>query len=61
MGCYRFLQTRQVQRRLLNFREFRSRLRLPLIVVELADQGQFQLVPSDAELLLQLEGDVRIW
>jgi hypothetical protein len=44
------------QRRLANFREFRRRLAAPLVAVELAFDGPFELSPSDADVLVRLRG-----
>jgi hypothetical protein len=47
------------RQRLLNYLRFRSRLRAPLVTVELAADGAFELAPSDADLVVQVsDGDV---
>jgi hypothetical protein len=49
-------------RRLLsNYRIFRRHLNLPLVVVELGYDGQFDLGPDDAEILVQLPGKAVLW
>jgi hypothetical protein len=49
-------------RRLANYREFRSRLMVPLVTVELArDVAALQLREDDAEILVQLTGEDRLW
>lgn len=47
------------RQRVLNYRVFRSRLRAPLIAVELAIDGQFDLDQSDADIVVRIsDGDV---
>lgn len=47
------------QRRVTNYAEFRRRLRLPLLAVELAFDGHGQLTDGDAEIVVRLQdGDV---
>jgi hypothetical protein len=42
-----------------NYQVFRKRLELPLLTVELSFDGQFELAPDDAEILiLKADGDV---
>lgn len=49
-------------RRLANYREFRRRLTVPLVTVELARDGaRFALGPGDAERLIQLTGEDLLW
>ena len=49
-------------RRLANYREFRRRLKVPLVTVELArDRATLQLRPDDADRLVQLTGEDRLW
>jgi hypothetical protein len=49
------------KRRLLNYRIFRSRLRIPLVAVELSFDGQFELTKSDADILIQISGGAVLW
>lgn len=49
------------KRRLLNYRAFRARLTVPLVVVELSFSGEFDLRPEDAEILIQLRGCDVMW
>ena len=49
------------KRRLLNYRVFRSRLRIPLVAVELSFDGQFELAKNDADILIQLSGGAVLW
>lgn len=49
------------RRRLQNFRAFRRNLAAPLLVVELSPAGQGELQDNDAEIVLRLSGDDRIW
>ncbi len=48
-------------RRLSAYREFRRRLNVPLITVELAFDGDFQLSQADADILIQLRGGSVLW
>jgi hypothetical protein len=47
--------------RLANYKTFRDRLTLPLVTVELAHEGLFELVESDADILVQLRGGDVLW
>jgi hypothetical protein len=49
------------KRRLRNYREFRRRLQVPLVAVELSFNGSFDLTPEDAEILIQLHGGSILW
>ncbi len=49
------------RRRLENYRVFRDNFAAPLVTVELAFDGEFQLDPSDAEILVQLRGGDVLW
>lgn len=49
------------RRRLLNYHTFRERLNLPLIAVECAFGGEFELKPGDADVLIQLPGGDIMW
>ena len=44
----------QSGRRLLNYREFRRRLAVPLVAVELSFDGHFNLEASDADILIRV-------
>jgi hypothetical protein len=44
-----------------NYRHFRQRLQAPLLTVELAAPGRFELSATDAERLLQVEGGDVMW
>jgi hypothetical protein len=48
-------------RRLANYREFRKRLDVPLVAVELGFEGRFELTGNDADILVQLEGRDVLW
>jgi hypothetical protein len=48
-------------RRLANYRVFRQHLAVPLVAVELAFDGEFQLARGDADLLIQLRGTDLMW
>lgn len=47
--------------RLANYRAFHERLAVPLMTVELAFDGDFQLGPDDADALLQIRGRDVMW
>jgi hypothetical protein len=49
------------RRRFQNFQEFRRRLTVPLLAVELGYNGQFELRNQDAELLVRLSGRDVLW
>lgn len=49
------------RRRYQNFQVFRRHLNVPLLVVELTRDGEFELGPDDADIVLQLTGEDRIW
>ena len=51
----------RLRRRLANYQTFRSRLDVPLVTVELAFDGQFELTSSDADHLIQLSGGDIMW
>jgi hypothetical protein len=47
--------------RLANFREFRDQLDAPLVVVEAASDGRFELGPQDAEVVVQIPEAAVLW
>ena len=47
--------------RLANFRTFRAHLGAPLVAVELAYGGDFDLEPGDADVLIRLRGRDVLW
>ena len=49
------------RRRLANFRIFRQYLQMPLVAVELAFGPEFELLPRDAEILVQLRDGAMLW
>ncbi len=49
------------RRRLMNFLEFRRRLTVPLLAVELAYGERFELADDDADLLVRLRGRDVLW
>jgi hypothetical protein len=49
------------KRRLKNYREFRRRLQVPLIAVELSFDGRFDLTTGDADILIQVRGGSILW
>ena len=50
-----------VKRRLRVYREFRRRLQIPLVAVELSREGAFDLTAADAEVLVQVRGGHVMW
>ncbi len=44
-----------------NFRIFRQHLNIPLVAVELGYDGQFDLGPGDADILVQIPGNDVMW
>jgi hypothetical protein len=51
----------QYRRRLTNYHEFRRRLRIPLITVELSFCGEFELESRDADVMIRLQGRDVMW
>lgn len=49
------------RKRRANYRVFRQHLRIPLVAVELGYDGQFDLEPGDAEILVQIPGEDVMW
>lgn len=49
------------QSRLLNYRIFREQLTVPLVAVEFAEDGRFQLHGRDADILIQRRGSQVLW
>ncbi|MCB1501418.1 MAG: hypothetical protein KDK07_16810 [Bauldia sp.] len=49
------------RRRAFNYRVFRDRLTVPLVTVELADEGAFELAEGDADRLVRVSGGDLIW
>jgi hypothetical protein len=49
------------RRRLRNFHAFRRALSAPLLVVELAREGRHELGDDDADVVIRLTGEDRIW
>jgi hypothetical protein len=49
------------RRRLQNFRAFRRHLSAPLLVVELTPEGHGELQDDEADIVVRLRGDDRIW
>lgn len=52
--CY--FNPMRFRRRILNYRLFRERLKVPLVAIELAYGPEFELGEGDAEILVQLRG-----
>ena len=48
-------------RRLANYREFRRRLTVPLVAVELAFGDRFELGHDDADILIQVRDGALLW
>src|SRR5271170_1851295 len=49
------------KRRLTNYRIFREKLPIPLVTVELAFDGNFELKKDDADILIQISGGAVLW
>jgi hypothetical protein len=49
------------RRRLANFRQFRARLKVPLVAVELANGPDFELARADADILVQIRSPDVMW
>jgi hypothetical protein len=49
------------KRRLSNYRVFRANLCVPLVTIELAFDGHFQLTKDDADTLIQISGAALLW
>jgi hypothetical protein len=49
------------RRKLENYRIFRRRLTVPLVTVEHAAAGTFELGPDDADVLLRVDGGAVLW
>lgn len=49
------------ERRLANYRVFRKYLEIPLVTVELAFDGHFELMKDDADILIQISGGAVLW
>ena len=47
--------------RLDNYQNFRKRLKVPLVTVEMSTNGRFELHREDAEILVQLSGGDVLW
>ncbi len=47
--------------RLANYKTFRDRLTLPLVTVELAHEGPWELSEPDADILIQIRGGDVLW
>jgi hypothetical protein len=56
-----YFNPQHYERRLLNYRLFRERMTAPLITVELALNGEFELRPDDADVMVQLPGRDVLW
>ncbi|MES2631583.1 MAG: hypothetical protein V4669_01355 [Pseudomonadota bacterium] len=50
-----------VERRRRNYHVFRRNLDIPLVTVEWAHDGRFELASGDAELLIRVEGGDLLW
>lgn len=56
-----FFNPGRYRRKLDNYRVFRRRLGVPLVAVEHAVDGNFQLGPSDADILVSVAGGDVLW
>lgn len=53
-----FFNPAAYRRKRANYAIFRKHLEVPLVTVELSHTGEFELVEGDAEILVQIRGDV---
>jgi hypothetical protein len=60
-GITSFFNPAGYKNRITNYRVFRSRLRVPLLAVELSFSGGFELRSTDAEILIQIFGGDVMW
>lgn len=60
-GIVAFFNPAKFRRRLENYRVFRDRLDIPLLVVELSFDGRFELGATDADMLIQISGGAILW
>ena len=60
-GITSFFNPAGYQSRIANYRVFRSRLKVPLVAVELSFTGEFELRGGDAEILIQIFGGDVMW
>lgn len=49
------------RRREINFHAFRRNLKVPLLVIELAEEGRHQITDGDGDIVIRLTGDSHIW
>jgi hypothetical protein len=56
-----FYNPARYQSRRDNYRQFRQRLNLPLVAVELSFDGTFELTANDADILIQKSGGDVMW
>jgi hypothetical protein len=56
-----YFNSAKYQTKLNNYRLFRNRLTVPLITVELSFDGEFELGPTDADVMVQLHGGAVLW
>jgi hypothetical protein len=49
------------RRRLLNYKEFKKRLNVPLLTVELSTSGSYELSESDADILVRVPANSILW
>ena len=56
-----YFNPRGYNRRRANYRVFRDNLPLPLLAIEWSPNGQFELQPGDADLLIQVGGGDVLW
>jgi len=56
-----YFNSAKYQTKLNNYRLFRKHLAVPLITVELSFDGDFELAPKDADVVVQLHGGAVLW
>jgi hypothetical protein len=56
-----YFNPQHYHRRLHNYRLFRERMTAPLVTVEIAMDGRFELRPDEADVMIQLPGRDVLW
>jgi hypothetical protein len=56
-----YFNSAKYQTKLNNYRLFHKSLAVPLITVELSFDGEFELTPADADVLVQISGGAVLW
>ena len=56
-----FFNPKKYEQRLYNFRQFRSELSIPLVVVELSFDGSFEIGLHEADIVVRINGGALVW